>query len=113
MKNRRFRIDGWIGDIVITSDTEMRDLTVNKARRNPDTEDEIEVLQALALLGMAALGNATSGILKNEAALSVKEKDVSEIEREPPNGGNYIGRFRKCARIEKGEEIIDRNEFMG
>ena len=30
------------GDIVITSDAEMQDLTVNKERRNTDAEDEIE-----------------------------------------------------------------------
>ena len=28
------------------------------------------------------------------------------------NGGNYLGRFRKCAEIEKGDEIINRNEFI-
>ena len=63
LANRRFRIyDG--GGHELTPDTEMRDLSVYKIRRNIDIGNEIEYLQSLSLLELAAKDNANSRILK-------------------------------------------------
>ena len=50
----------------------MHDLTVNKVRRNIDSEGEMEVPRALALLEYMVMGNAKSRILENGDVLSAQ-----------------------------------------
>ena len=67
------------GSSEITPDTGMQALTVDSVRRNLNNGNAIEVRGALALLELAAMGGANSGILKNENVLSVEDQSVSQI----------------------------------
>ena len=71
---------------------------------------EIEFLQHLALLELEDVNNAKSGILKNENAPIVQGRAISQIEG-ATKWRNFIGRFRKCAKIENGAEVIGSNGF--
>ena len=63
----------------IPCDAEMQVATVNKIRKTQNSEKEVGVLRALAILEYLALDNAREQILKNEDVLSVHDQDVSEI----------------------------------
>ena len=80
LATRRFRIWEGRGDETAT-DTEMRDSTVNKVRRNIDKGGggEIEVLQALSLLALIATDRAKSRIWKNGNVPSVQKKPYRKM----------------------------------
>ena len=67
------------GDIEIHMVQKCRGSALNSVRRDRHNGDEAEALQALAILELIVMGNATEMTLKNEAVLSVKEQDLSQI----------------------------------
>ena len=58
----------------------MRDSSVNKTYRDLDHENAIGCPRPLELLESIVLDNAKDRILKNADVLSVKERDVSQID---------------------------------
>ena len=102
-------VDG--GDLEITSVNEMQDSAVKKVHRNRENEDGAESPKDRALLQIATLDNAISGILKNENPPIVKEQDVSKIEG-TGKLKNYFWAISKIPQKRKRKEIIDGDEFM-
>ena len=82
------------------------------ARRNMRNENEMEVLQSLALLELGVMCNAKSRISKSGDVLSVQEQAASKIGNTNAMRGRYLCISRDVPKWGKGEHVIGRTELV-
>ena len=91
------------GGAGILRDTEMQVSVVNKVRRTRNSETEVGVLQALAILEYLALDNTWAESRKTKMAPMCNRKQYQTFRKRIKSKGR-IGRLRKMCQNRKWEE---------
>ena len=89
----------------------MQDSTANKAQKDNNSENEVEVLHSLAILELIVMNSAKERMLKNGDFLSVKAHDVSQIGETDKLKELFSVSSKNVPKSESEKKVICMNEF--